>query len=121
MAFVTPEKLEVVYCVPGKEAEVIKIENSREAFKELLNDLIELVKYPKGKYVLVCGDSAYLRGELPNRSLRGFHTAMDRIIGPFFICGYLCRKGRKPKFVSLSDIEIGKFLEEFGEPEIFSD
>ena len=117
MAFTRPEKITVLYCAPGKEAKIIEIYNSREVFKKLLNDTLEFVRYPKGKYVLVCCDSAGITGGLPNRSLRNFNTCMDKIIGPFFICGY--NYNRKSKFVSLSESDIGKFLEEFREPEFF--
>ena len=111
------EKIKVVYCAPGKEAKIIEIYNNRDVFKRLLNDTLEFVRYPTGKYVLICCDRARLTGGLPNRSLHGFHTVMDKIIGPFFICGYNNR--RKNKFVSLSESDIDKFLDEFGEPETF--
>ena len=117
MAFNRPEKITVLYCAPGKEAKIIEIYNSRDVFKKLLNDTLELVRCPTGKHVLVCRDSAGITGGLPNRSLRNFNTCMNKIIGPFFICGYNY-KG-KSKFVSLSESDIDKFLEEFGEPEFF--
>ena len=116
MAFTAPEKLKVVYCAPGKMAEVIEVDNSVDAIERLLNDHIEIVKYPLGDYVLVCCDCGG-PDRLPNRSLRGFSTVMDKIIGPFFVCNRV--GGAGGNFVSLTEEEIKKFLSEFGEPETF--
>ena len=109
--------LTVLYCEPGKEAQIIGIENNVKTFEEFLKSPIELVTHPSGKHVLVCCDYCD-SSALPNRSLHGFKKAMDKIVGPFFICRYKTVGGRI-RFESLSDLDFDKFIREFGEPEKF--
>ncbi|MBR2894809.1 MAG: DUF3846 domain-containing protein [Oscillospiraceae bacterium] len=95
---------------PGQPAYEKEIENTLRSIQAEVDGFFETILLDDETY-LCCNDESKLIGKEPNRRL------MDDIIcGPFFIVGY-----SGENFTSLTDEQVTKYLEQFGEPEQFQE
>ena len=95
---------------PGQPAYEKEIENTLPAIQQEVEGFFEAV-YMRDGTILCCNAESKLNGMEPNRRL-----VDDLICGPFFIVGY-----SGENFTSLTDEQVTKYLEQFGEPEQFQE
>jgi len=107
-----PENLlKVVYVEPHRRAYEAEILNEYNALSKAVGGLLELVHIGSDS-LIVCNEEGKLKGMDGNRRLDNGTTI---IAGPFFVCGY-----NDGDFRSLTDEEVKKYLDRFGEPEDIS-
>lgn len=106
--------LRVVYCEPGKKAEVRMIDHKLNSLQKAVGGDIEAVYPFKDTVAIVCNEEGKFNGMVPNRAIRDEETGeiLDIIFGPFFICD--C-SGQE--FASLNDAMLQKYLQKFEKPE----
>ncbi|MEF9970996.1 MAG: DUF3846 domain-containing protein [Oscillospiraceae bacterium] len=102
---ITVLKIEV-----GKRPEVKEITNRLDALQQEVDGNIECVYMDRG-CIAVVNEEGKLNGMEPNRRL-----GADIICGPFFICG----DSLDGDFASLSEEQIRKYSECFGEIPAFT-
>ena len=95
---------------PGQPAYEKEIENTLPAIQKEVEGLFEVV-YMRDGTILCCNGESKLNEMEPNRRL-----VDDIICGPFFMVG-----NSGEDFVSLTDEQVAKYLEQFGEPEQFQE
>ncbi|MGL4789891.1 MAG: DUF3846 domain-containing protein [Anaerotignaceae bacterium] len=93
----------------GEPPQIKEIENSLQALQKEVEGLIACVYIEDGA-VAVVNDEGKINGMKPNRRM-----GADIICGPFFICG-----DEGEDFSSLTEEQISKFSNEFGEIEQFT-
>ena len=99
---------------PGQPAYEKEIENTLPAIQKEVEGLFEVV-YMRDGTILCCNGESKLNGMEPNRRL--VSDLLDDIIcGPFFMVG-----NSGANFVSLTDEQVAKYQEQFGEPEQFQE
>lgn len=108
-------KLKVIIVEPEKIARVAEIEKSLESMQKVVGGCIEAL-YPFDDYVaIVCNEEGKCNGLPLNRGISTEEYGLYEIIaGTFFICG--CDGA---DFSSLTDEQIGVYLNKFKYPEMF--
>jgi hypothetical protein len=107
-----PENLlKVVYVEPHRCAFEAEVENELNAVQKAVGGCFEPV-YNGDNTIIICNDEAKYRGMDGNRRINNGDSI---IAGPFFVCG-----DDREDFRSLTDAEVKKYLERFGEPEDIS-
>lgn len=107
-----PENLlKVVYVEPHRRAYEAEILNEYNALSKAVGGLLELVHIGSDS-LIVCNEEGKLKGMDGNRRL---DSGITIIAGPFFVCGY-----NDGDFRSLTDEEVKKYLNRYGEPEDIS-
>ena len=96
---------------PGKHAYEKEIENTLESIQEEVGGGIFQVLYMDDGAILCYNDEGKLLGMEMNRRL-----CDDIICGPFFMVG-----DGNEDFTSLSDEQLSRYQELFGEPEKFNE
>lgn len=109
------DKINVVYCEPGKKAEIKEIGSSLGEMQKTVGGYIEAV-YPFEEPVcIVCNEEGKFNGMGLNRALRDNEGDIyDVIAGPCFICD--CSG---ENFGSLNQEQLEKYEKMFKEPEMF--
>lgn len=109
------ETIRVVYCEPGKLAEIKEIGTELEDLQRAVGGLIETC-YPFEEPVcIVCNDEGKINGMRPCRAVYGEDGRVNDIIfGPFFICDCSTEN-----FASLSEEQLKRYEEKFRLPEYF--
>ena len=74
--------MKVIVKEPNKYPEEREIENTLEAFQEIVDGYIEVVPFPYKDALLVCNEEGKLMGLEPNMIL-----GRDIIVGTVVICG----------------------------------
>ena len=108
------EKIKVILCKVGEEAEVIEIEDTLETMQELVGGMIEEYQ-PFEDAAIICNDEGKIQGLPLNRAIYGEDgKIIDVIAGDFFIC-YAPIESERP--LSLPDDLEKKYMEYFKSPE----
>ena len=109
------DKIQVVYCEPGKLARIAEIDTDLAGLQQAVGGLIE-TSYPFEEEVCIVGnDEGKIMGMPLNRAIRDNDgDIMDIIAGPFFICD--CSG---ENFGSLNEEQQKRYLEKFKNPERF--
>lgn len=108
--------LRVVKVAPGRNPEVVEIENKLEAMQKLVGGYIEPLQIEHG-VCIVCNEEGKLEGLELNRALRTEEGEIWEIIaGTFFIVGDDYENG---EFISLTDEQTRFYREKFHFPEMF--
>ena len=102
---ITVLKIEV-----GEPPEIKEISNELSSLQYEVGGLIECI-YLDDDSIAVCNEEGKINGMEPNRRL-----GADIICGPFFICG----DSLDGDFASLSEGQIQKYSEKFGEIQAFT-
>lgn len=107
------QKIQTIYCEPGKLAVIKKIENELSALQSAVGGNIEAF-YPFEEMVcIVCNEEGKINGMEPNRAVFSDDgKILDVIFGPFFICD--C-SGQN--FGSLSQDQLTRYEAKFRHPE----
>ena len=110
------ETIRVVYCEPGRLAQVKEIGTELEDLQRAVGGGLIETFYPfedEMNAVVVCNDEGKFNGMRPCRAFYGEDgKMMDIVFGPFFICD--CSG---ENFASLSDEKLQHFAEQFRYPE----
>lgn len=104
-----PKLLRILMVEPHKAPFEMTVANQLNDLQETVGGLIEIVDNGDGT-LIVCNEELKLNGMDGNRRLEG-----DVIAGPFFIVG---EQGED--FRSLTDSEVEKYMQRFGEIEDIS-
>lgn len=104
-----PKTLRVLMVEPHEPPHELFITDQLDDLQETVGGLIEVIGNSDGT-LLVCNEGAKLSGMDGNRRIDG-----DIIAGPFFIVG-----ADGENFRSLTDEEIQKYMQRFGEIEDIS-
>lgn len=95
-----PKPISVVAARPGKQPEIMEIENDLQSMQDFVEGYIETVALERGA-ILVCNEEGRIRGMRDNRAVPG----VGMIKGPFFICS-----SKGADFASLSEKNAEKYL-----------
>ncbi len=105
--------LKVIYVEPGKKAYVTEMGKGLEPIQRAVQGHYEHVYLGKDKAVILCNEEGKLNGMQGNRR---YNNGENVIAGPFVIVGL----GRN-EYVSLTDEQVDKYMQIFGEPEDISE
>ncbi|MCI8623863.1 MAG: DUF3846 domain-containing protein [Provencibacterium sp.] len=103
-----PKEIDVLIVEPGKAPRPAKVQNTLEAFGEIVGGPIEAGCYLPQRVLLVCQENAKGLGLPPNRANP---RARDYIAGTFLLCGF-----EGDAFTSLTPAQQVEFQTYFGEP-----
>lgn len=114
----SPERINVLYMEPGKEARMVSVEATLEEYQRICDtDCIQAI-YPfeEPSVVLVCDDEGKLKNAVKNRALYDEDGVIqDVLCGPFFIC----RQDEDGEWVSLTPEQQEKYLDMYKKPKRF--
>ncbi len=113
LAYKPDNLIKVLYVEPNKPAVVGEMIDDYKAIQKAVQGRFEQVHISDDAAIL-CNDEGKLNGMKGNRH---YAEGQGIIAGPFVIVG--C--GRGDSYESLSDEQIEKYMQEFGEPEDISD
>ncbi len=105
--------LRVIYVEPGKKAYVTEMAKGLEPIQRTVQGHYEHVYIGKDKAVILCNEEGKLKGMQGNRR---YNNGENVIAGPFVVVGL----GRDD-YVSLTDEQVEKYMQEFGDPEEISE
>lgn len=110
------DKMTVVYCRPGRLAQVCQIGTGLKDMQEAVRGYIQPYYCFDGEpAVIVCNENGKFDGSDANRAVYGEDKqVMDIIFGPFFICGL-----EEGDFISLTEEQQERFRKQFEKPEHF--
>ena len=115
---ITPdkEKMTVVYCRPGRLAEIREIGTDLADMQAAVQGDIEAYYcFGDEPFCIVCNEEGKYNGSQPNRAVYGEDKKMmDIVFGPFFICGL-----GEEDFISLTKDQQKRFRKQFERPEHF--
>ena len=106
-----PSMYRVVYVEPGKPAVEKRIGTKLEDLQAEVGGLIECIYSHNDGTIIVANDEAKLIGMEGNRRLGNGSI----IAGPFFVIG-----DAGEEFRSLTDAEVSRYLQQYAEPQLFS-
>lgn len=107
--------IRVLYVEPYRQARVIQLGAELEDMQEAVQGDIEGFYPFEEQVAIVCNDESKLNGMSPNRAVYDEDgTLMDIVFGPFFVCSCAGEN-----FDSLSQEQIRKYQEMFGDPQRF--
>ncbi len=110
-----PETIRVLLTEPGQIARAVEIGTSLEELQAAVGGTIEAYYPFEEEVCIVCNDEGKFNGMSPCRAVYDEdHELIDVIFGPFFICS--CRG---EDFGSLTEEQIERYTELFGDPEMF--
>lgn len=105
--------LRILVVEPLKAPFTVNIENELEEMQKIVGGDIEFVPLPDSDCHIYCNDEGKLDGLPGNRRM----VNNDIICGTFFICA----DDGEGADASLSDEQVARYMERFGEPERFTD
>lgn len=105
--------IRVLVVEPQKEPRISEIKNHYTAMQEIVEGDIECVALPDVDCHIYCNDEGKLNGCPGNRKLDN----EDILCGTFLICA----DDGEGNDISLTDEQIQRYMERFGEPEQYSD
>lgn len=109
--------MKAIKCEPGKEAQIVEIDNKLEALQAAVEGYIEAYYPYPDEIAIICNEEGKINGMDPNRAIYTESGELaDIICGPFLIVGL-----SPDNFASLSDDLALKYYERFKEPETFGD
>lgn len=104
------KEIRVVVVNTENRPKVSYIDNTLEAFQDLVGGSIEAIYPFNDDIALICNEEGKLLGLPPNRCLIGFNgKIVDIIVGPFFLVGL-----GMDDYESIPDELVTKYLEMFG-------
>lgn len=116
MASKTKEReMTVVACYPGKQARVIRLENTLEAMQSFVGGYIQAIYPFEDEVGIVCNEEGKLNGLELNRALYDEDGHIyDVVAGVFFICGL-----GDDDFISLTPEQQQTYLTLYQNPQMF--
>ena len=111
------KELKVIVVEPKKEAYTATIKNELSRLQGIVGGYIEVVPFTReDKVCIICNEEGKINGLPLNRALYNEDEICDITAGTFFIVGDDYENG---EFVSLTDEQEEKYLNQFLKPEVF--
>lgn len=95
------ERIKVVLVEPGKDPEIVEIDQTLKTLQKLVGGYIQVVYPWDDSAVLICNEEGKMIGLTPNRYVKG-----DVIFGTFIVAG-----AGRDMFESLTEEQICKYTE----------
>lgn len=109
-------EVKVIIAEPMREAYIYTIKNELEELQKLVGGYIQTVPFTDDNVCIICNEEGKMNGMALNRALYHEGEIWDIIAGTMIIVGDDYMKG---EFISLTDEQAEKYLNQFLKPEMF--